>query len=486
MKSILVFVKLNLKTLLTLVVVILVISSAYVIFFTSTENVDKKPPIINIVTGNVTGKKGETITIHAAFSDNVAVAYAELYYRTITDTNWNSKSILSGSVNIFLNSNKSLYYFVEVDDAAGNGPVTAPSDSGTYYTISVVDDNNNGDVYVRNVFVEEGAFTTCIYCPIVAEMLYELYSSGDYNFYYVSLIRTNDKAANRLDNEYNLYGLPTVFIDGGYKVIMGGMHEKSEYAQAIRDAEYRNAPKIQLTVTAEYDNNTHNLISNVFVKNKESNSYDGRLRVYLTEKVSRWSGPEGQPYHFGFLDYIINEDILINGDENVSFKGTSDVSDLDPENLMVIAAVFNSEKKQGYSDPPTNKYGFDAYYADAAGAAEIIEGGNLPPTAGFVLPKAGYLHVFGNPIFKFKQHSSTILIGKSKIEANVEDDKGIAKVEFYINGNLVYEDTQAPFEYNMGKFNRILSKLNISIIAYDEEGKTGTHNIEVIALIFLK
>jgi hypothetical protein len=485
MISILVFVKLNLKILLTLIVVILIISSAYIIFFTSTENVDNKPPIINTVTGNITGKKGDTINIYATFSDNFAVTYAELYYRTTTDTNWNSKSILSGSVNISLNSNKSLYYFIEVDDAAGNGPVTAPSNSGTYYTISVVDDNNN-DVYTRKVFVEDGAFTTCIYCPIVAEMLYDLYSSGDYNFYYVSLIRTNDKAADRLDNEYNLYGLPTVFIDGGYKVIMGGMHEKSEYAQAIRDAEYRNAPKIQLTVTAEYDNNTHNLVSNVFVKNKESKLYDGRLRVYLTEKVSRWSGPEGQPYHFGFLDYIINEDILINGDENDSFKGTTDVSDLDPENIMVIAAVFNSEKKQGYSDPPTNKYGFDAYYADAAGAAEIIKGGNLPPTVGFSLPEAGYLHLFGKPIFKFKQHDTTFLFGKSKIEAKAEDDKGIAKVEFYINGKLVYEDTQAPYEYSFGKFDRILSKLNLSIIAYDEEGKTGTHSIEVIALMFLK
>jgi hypothetical protein len=479
-------VKLYLTTLLTLVVVILVISSAYIIFFTSTENVDNEPPTINTVTGNITGKKGETITIHAIFSDNVAVAYAELYYRTITDTNWYSKSILSGSVNISLNSNKSLYYFVEVDDAAGNGPVTAPSNSGAYYTISVVDDNNDGDVYVRKVFMEEGAFTTCAFCPIVAEMLYDLYSSGEYNFYYVSLIRSNDKAANRLDNEYNLYGLPTVFIDGGYKVIMGGMHEKSEYAQAIRDAEYRNAPKLQLTVTAEYDNNTHNLVSNVFVKNKESKSYDGRLRVYLTEKVSRWSGPEGQPYHFGFLDYIINEDILINGDENVSFKETRNIVDLDPENIMVIAAVFNSEKMQGYSDPPTNKYGFDAYYADAAGAAEIIEGGNLPPTVGFILPEAGYLHVFGKPIFKFKQHDTTFLIGKSKIEAKAEDDKGIAKVEFYINEKLVFEDTQAPYEYSFGKFDRILSKLNISVIVYDEEDKTGTHSIEVIALMFLK
>ena len=454
------------------------------IYFTDEENTDNELPSIIDVTGDISGKKGEIITINAIFSDNIEVTKAKIYYRTNTDTEWSSTSILTGKVDISLDSNKNIYYYITIDDAVGNGPVGKPSvDGSVYYTISVHEDNEDGE-YIRNVFVEEGSFTTCNYCPIVAEILYELYSSGNYNFYFVTLIRSNDKAADRLDNEYNIYGLPTVYVDGGYKVLMSGGHEKSEYAQAIRDAEYRSVPDIQLTLEAEYDNNTDKLICNVNVKNQEDEKYNGRLRVYLTEKISRWSGPKGEPYHFGFLDYLINQEISINVNANATFNETRDISNLDPENLMVIAVVFNSQKNQAYSNPVDKKNPFDAYYADAAEGSDLIEGGNLPPTVGISLPEIGKLHILGKPIYEFKLLKNTVLIGKTKIVAEAEDDSGIEKVEFYIDGNLIGEDTTEPYEYSFRKvklFKRFVRKHSISVIAYDNEGKTGTSDsIEVI------
>jgi hypothetical protein len=464
--------------------VILIISSIYVIYFTNGENIDNELPSINNVTEDISGKKGEIITIYATFSDNIEVTKAKLFYRTSIDTEWISQSILTGKVDISLDSNNDIYYYITVDDAAGNGPVGKPSiDGSEYYTISVFEDDGD-EQYSRNVFIEEGSFNTCTYCPIVAEILYELYSSGNYNFYFVNLVRANDKADDRLRNEYNIYGLPTVYVDGGYKVLLGGGHEKSEYAQAIRDAEYRSAPNIQLFLEAKYDNNTDKLICNVNVKNKEDEKYTGRLRVYLTEKISRWSGPKGEPYHFGFLDYLINQDISINVNANASFNETRDISDLDPENLMVIAVVFNSEKNQAYSNPTDNKNPFDAYYADAAEGAELIEGGNLPPTVGISLPEIGKLHILGKPIYELRIFKNTVLVGKSKIVAEAEDDSGIEKVEFYIDGNLVGEDTEEPYEYNFRKIKllkRFVRKHTINVIAYDNEGKTATSDsIEVI------
>jgi len=480
-------VKLNLKVLALIIIAVLILSSVYVIYFNDEENMDDESPNIDTITGDITGNKGNTITIFVTFSDNTNVTNATLYYRTVSDTDWVSKSILSGSVDISLNFKENLYYYVTVDDAADNGPVGDPSvDGSVYYTITVLKDDDGDDEYTRNVFVEEGSLTTCQYCPIVGEMLYELYSSGNYNFYYVTLIKANDKASNRLDNEYNLWGLPTVFVDGGYEVIMGGKHEESEYAQAIRDAESRTVPDIRVTVAAEYDNNSHNLISNVLVINKDDETYDGRLRVYLTEKVSRWSGLEGKPYHFGFLDYIIDKKISIDADENASFKETMSISDLDPENLMIMAVVFNADKKEGYSDPPNDKHPFDAYYADAVDGTELVEGGNLPPSVGFSLPELGKLHILGRSIFKFILHKTTVLIGKTKVVVNAEDDQGIEKIELYIDENLVGEYTEEPYEYSFRKFKsfkRFISKHTLKVIAYDNEGKTGTNSIEVIAFL---
>jgi hypothetical protein len=480
-------VKLNLKILATIIIVILLVSSIYTIFFILDINADNEAPIIDTITGHAVGNKGGKITIIAAFSDNINVTKATLYYKTVSATEWSSKSILSGSVDIPLNSEENLFYYITVDDEAGNGPVGNPSiDGSNFYMITVLKNGDNGGEYSHKVFVEEGSFTNCLYCPLVAKMLYELYTSDNYDFYYVTLVRTNEKAADRLDNEYNLYGLPTVYVDGGYKVFMGGTYKKSEYAQAIQEAKNRNVPEIQLSVTAEYDNNTQTLTSNVFVTNKEDETYDGRLRVYLTEKISRWSGPGGEPYHFGFHDYILNQEISVDANKNVSFEDIKDISDLDPENLMVIAVVFNSEKKQGYSDPANNRNPFDAYYADAADGAELVEGGNLPPSVGFSLPELRKLHMLGRPLFESIFHKNTVIIGKTKIVANAEDDTGIEKVEFYINGILAGEDTEKPYEYSFNKVEsskRLIQKLTLSVIAYDAEGKNASSSIEVIGVM---
>ena len=156
---------------------------------------------------------------------------------------------------------------------------------------------------------------------------------------------------------------------------------------------------------------------------------------------------------------------------------------MDPENLMVIGVVFNSEKNQGYSDPPNNKRPFNAYYADAADGSEVLTGGNLPPSVGFSTPKIGYLHIMGIPIWDYIIRKPTVLIGKTKIVAEAfDEDSEIEKVQFYIDDELVSEDTEPPYEYSFRKvklFKRILRNHTISVKAYDDEGKTGTNSIEV-------
>jgi len=477
-------VKFNLKLILLIVILILVVSSIYIIFFTKSKSIDNIPPEIITVTENISAKIGDTIYIYITYSDNIEVTDVKLFYKTEIESEWNSKPFINGSAELKLNSLKNLNYFVTIDDKAGNGPIGKPSTDGSkYYTITVNEDDNNGNEYVRNVFVEEGALNSCKFCPIISEWLYELYNSGDYNFYFVTLVGLDDNAADRLNNEYKLLGFPTVFIDGGYKVLFGGGHEKSEYAQAIRDAEYRSVPNIQLRVEAEYNNNTNILVCNALLKNLESDSYNGRIRIYLTEKISKWSGPEGDPYHFGFLEYLIDKEISIKSNGNITLQETKDISELDPENLMVIGVVFNSEKNQGYSDPPNNRFPFDAYYADAADGSEVLTGGNLPPSVGFSTPKIGYLHFMGIPIWDYIIRKPTVLIGKTKIVAEAYDeDSEIEKVQFYIDDELVIEDTEPPYEYSFRKvklFKRVLRNHTISVIAYDDEGKTGTNSIEV-------
>ncbi|MDH7507728.1 MAG: hypothetical protein QHH15_08110, partial [Candidatus Thermoplasmatota archaeon] len=305
--------------------------------------------------------------------------------------------------------------------------------------------------FTHTVFIEECTATWCRYCPDIAGILYEIYKSGNYNFYYVSMIEDekneNSKVKSRLYDDFNINAFPTVYVDGGFEIIVGGGNKKTVLEAAIKRAQLREVPKIKIVTKAEFDNTTNEIITEILIENDENETYKGFLKVYLTEIISRSVNPHKafdnnpKPYHFGFIDYIIEKQITINSKSNETFiekKKITDfiVSDLKPEELMIIAVVFNSQPVKQYSNPP-NENEFNAYYADATDATILVQGGNLPPTVGIILPEVGKLHLFGKPIFKtfFKR---TVLIGKTTVTADAKDDLGIQKVEFYLDGKLKF------------------------------------------------
>jgi hypothetical protein len=460
-------------------------ASAYIILYKS----DTEPPKFEDITGNISVTAGQNAIVTVLFSDNVNVTVATLYYKIANATSWSSESILSGIANIPIPSSatSNYYYYITVDDAAGNGPVGDPSTDGSMSYIITVSSTNDHQNLTHYVFIEEGTATTCQYCPNIGSILHNLYTSHDYRFFYVNLVSDmNTKAADRLTN-YNEVGNPTVYIDGGYNVIMGGTNEESTYVEAIRSAESRDVPAIQITVNAEYDNTSKGLLTKVIVENFESNAYTGHLRVYLTEIISKWIDYAGNPYHYAFLDYIFDEDISINSNDQDSFSSTRDISDLDPENLMIVAVVFNSESHTAYSNPP-NENPFDAYYADAVNATVVVEGGNLPPSVGISFPEQGKIFRHNKEILKFlyktKLLSNTWIVGPIKIIANASDDLGIEKVEFLIEGKRKQWNAtifEAPYEFNWRKF--ALGRYTITVTAFDKQGKISTDSMDVIALI---
>ena len=519
------FKKLPLKFIVIIVIVILIISSSsYIIFFTGKKNDDNngnnnngnnnngnnngnnvediEPPTINWITGDTAGKKGEKIIISVTFSDNIDVTVATLYYRVAGGYDWSSRSILSGSVDILLASEERLCYYVTVDDAAGNGPVGDPStDGSSYYVIMVLDDDGGEEDFVHTVFIEEATYTSCMPCTKIASIIDDLYSSGEYNFYYVSLVEDVSDIAKKRHGEYSVYGCPVVFIDGGYKILVGAGVEKSDFVNAIRAAELRDVPEINIDVTVGYNEDTNELSTTIYVVSNETEKYTGRLRVYLTEIISRWDQANTKPYHYAFLDYVINKEISIDGKGNITVTDKRSITefavpDLLPEELMIVAVIFSSEsvKADSWPDdlPRGDEYGeFDAYFADATSATVIVPGGNLPPSAGISLPEINMLHIRGRPIWKFilniVLHEKTVLIGKIIINANASDESGIEKVEFYFDEELKYTDEEAPYEYEIRKadvFRRFIRRHTIKIIAYDTEGKTDDASIKVITLFF--
>jgi len=72
----------------------------------------------------------------------------------------------------------------------------------------------------------------------------------------------------------------------------------------------------------------------------------------------------GAPYHYAFYDFAFNEEIEITYLETYQNTVTWE-GDIEEDNVIIIAALFNSEPYRNYADPPLGRP-FDAYYVDAA------------------------------------------------------------------------------------------------------------------------
>ena len=490
---------------LIILIGVLLGASAYVILFTDEDNTgeDTEPPEIIDISGNFTINAGKTATILVDFFDNVNVTEATLFYKTATATTWKELSILNGSAHIDIPSGttNNYYYYITVNDAAGNGPVGDPSINGSsYYIISVVPEDEDNDDFMHTVFIEEATATWCSNCPNVGKILHDLYETQSYNFYYISLINdSSSKVWDHLKNDYNIYAFPTTYIDGGYRVILGGNKPQSDFIDAITAAQSRTIPLIKITLTAHYNNATEKVTVNATVQNKGDAQYTGQLKIYLTEIVSHLNGYDSKPYQFGFLDYLLVKDISIDGQSSDTFSQISDISAYDYENLMIIGVVFSSEEHTSYSQPPDQNT-FNAYYADATDAATIVEGGNLPPQLEITSPQKGKIYLNGNPILEklleiqvfgyplnVRLHNTTKLYGEKIIMVSASDDTGIEKVEFYIDGNLLYNDTEAPYEWSFKKINKIRSVFMkthvLEVRVYDDAGKQSSASLQFKARI---
>lgn len=224
----------------------------------------------------------------------------------------------------------------------------------------------------HTVLGEYGTATTCGFCKYAHGALKELYNEGQLDFYYVSLVcDKNNKAYARAKNAFNLYGYPTIWWDGGYRVNVGANSiptAKTTYAGSINYCGIRSVKSVDINLDVTWLGRTKIKVE-CKVFNNEPNTYGGTIRVYIVEKESsmEWRDTAGDLYTMAFLDWAFNEPVSIpSGGSwsdsmtwNGQLKGFPSVT---KSNTFVIAAVFNDEWHQGYSYPPNNP--FDAYYVD--------------------------------------------------------------------------------------------------------------------------
>lgn len=130
--------------------------------------------------------------------------------------------------------------------------------------------NTANEEFTHTVFCEEATATWCKYCPITADALKNVYDTQGYPFYFVALVADkSDTAYSRLVNDFNIYGYPTCFFDGGYKVLVGSTNENSIVNNIIQCGK-RDVHELNLSVSLKWVGNGVIDISISITNNEET------------------------------------------------------------------------------------------------------------------------------------------------------------------------------------------------------------------------
>lgn len=207
-------------------------------------------------------------------------------------------------------------------------------------------EKNNID-FTHTIFAEYGTTTSCPYCPPASNDLFSIYQSGEYPFYFVSLVADENRVAGTRLYYLKAVGVPVVYFDGG-EIDKVGEPSESIYGSIIQDMGTRLVKaELDMDVSVIWMGDAKIKI-NVMIKNNGSKIYIGILRSCVTEIISRWLDYDGDPYHFALLDYAQLRPIILLPGKTKSFSTEWDgkksvegqtFEDITEDNVMIISSV---------------------------------------------------------------------------------------------------------------------------------------------------
>lgn len=224
------------------------------------------------------------------------------------------------------------------------------------------------DEYTHTVLVEACTATWCSPCATASTVMNQIFYSGDYNFYYTSLVSDKNGYANARCSELGVQYIPDYVFDGDYKRYVGSVGLPSAYTYRLKNCGSRYVEDIDLNLDINWKGNAA-IDINLDIVNNEATYYNGHLHVYVTEIVSRWNTKSGQPYHFAMIgNYAFNENVNIaagaTSEHSTTWEGSSyGFSDLEEDNVMIIATVFNLDNNN-YVDETTAASFIDLWPTD--------------------------------------------------------------------------------------------------------------------------
>jgi hypothetical protein len=181
------------------------------------------------------------------YDDPIEIPYLDTYEETFTwqgDVDVDNMIILASVFNEKSERNYANppngrpYDAHQVDAAAGVLP-------GETYT------NVKNEDFSHTIFCEIATATWCQYCPTMANEVIKVFESGDYPFFFIEMVTDMSSKANARMSDYNVYGIPAAFYDGGIENIIGAGAGSSYHEDIIEALGQRDVHDLDLTLSSE-------------------------------------------------------------------------------------------------------------------------------------------------------------------------------------------------------------------------------------------
>ena len=233
-------------------------------------------------------------------------------------------------------------------------PMAGASDIQSINTKDITEKTiSSKEDFTHTVFVEACTQTWCPPCATAAAVMHDIYSSGIYDFNYVALVSDMNLYAAKRTNELDVYYIPDYVFDGNYTRYVGAGELPDQYINRLISCGAREVPDIDMSVDVSWLG-LGTLKITVTVQNNEPDNYNGYLRGYVVEKVSRWNTQSGQPYHHAVIGMPFDRDLTVVSSQTKALANTytftrtwfgaiHGFSDIDKENIEVIAAVYDGD-----------------------------------------------------------------------------------------------------------------------------------------------
>ncbi|MBC7081578.1 MAG: PKD domain-containing protein [Thermoplasmatales archaeon] len=149
-----------------------------------------------------------------------------------------------------------------------------------------------------------------------------------------------------------------------------------------------------------------------------------------------------------------------------------------------VAENITANKYQLHNLEPFKEYTWEVHVIDSDGLTSQSQTWHFrtkditPPDVSIIEPKENHLCIgnFSIPFFK------TFYIGKIKVIVNASDEQsGLQKIEFYVNGKLEATIYEEPYEWVWNE-DTLYDLHKLEVVAYDNDGNYAKDSIEAIVL----